>query len=116
MVRLDGFPGRGEFPVVHKGPALIVKTPQLTGDKLTVARKESRRSGRLVLVKRFAFWIGCRITRGTDVVELEIGVSGHQNHPIMRSQARNWKRIARQVHRECRSSTRVVSGPKLPVR
>lgn len=51
MVRLDGFPGRGEFPVVHKGPALIVKTPQLTGDKLTVARKESRRSGRLVLVK-----------------------------------------------------------------
>lgn len=29
MVRLDGFPGRGEFPVVHKGPALIVKTHNL---------------------------------------------------------------------------------------
>jgi hypothetical protein len=73
---------------MHKRPALVIKAPQLSGDEFAVSREESGRSGGLVLVERLAFRIGCRITRGADVVELEIGVSFNLNNAIMRSQAR----------------------------
>ncbi len=41
VVRFDSFPGSGELPVMHKGPALVIEAPQLAGDEFAVSRKES---------------------------------------------------------------------------
>lgn len=74
------FSGSRELPVMHEGAALVVETPELAGDELAVAIEESWRPSRLILVERFAFGIGCRVTRSADVVQLEIGVGGDHDH------------------------------------
>ena len=41
VVRFYSFPGRRELPMMHKRTALIVKTPEFTGDEFAVPCKES---------------------------------------------------------------------------
>src|SRR5215469_14910687 len=115
-MRFDRFPGGGELPVMHERPTLVIKAPQLAGDEFAVAFKESGRSGRLVLVERFTFRIGLWLAGGADVMQLEIAVQLHHDFSMARSQARKRQRLARQVHGECWSSSRIVGLAESQVR
>src|ERR1700745_1400277 len=95
VVCFDSFPGSGELSVMHESATLVVKTPEFAGDRCAMSREEPRGACRLILVEGLAFGIGFRVARCTDVMQLEIGVSGHHNHSVMHSQARKWKYLAR---------------------
>ncbi len=74
-MRFDSFPGRGELPVMHECPALIVEAPKFPGNKFTISCKESGRSGGLILVEGLALRISRGVAGGTDVMELEVRIS-----------------------------------------
>ncbi len=112
----DRFARRGELSVVHECSTLVVKAPKLPGDEFAIPGEKCRRACGLVLVERLAFRIGCGVTRGADVMQLEIGVSLHHNRSKVSLQARKGQSIARQVHGECRSTDRIVRGSELQVR
>jgi hypothetical protein len=48
-------------------------------------------------------------------VQLEIGVGWNHNRPMMSPQARKRQHFARQIHRECWSTDRIVRGTELQV-
>jgi len=50
---------------------LIVKAPELPGDELAISFEKCGRACGLVLVEGLTLWIGRRIARGTDVMQLE---------------------------------------------
>src|SRR6516164_9034720 len=72
VMRFDRFSGRGELPLMHERPTLVIKAPQLAGDEFAVAFKESGRSSRLVLVERLTLRILLWVAGGADVMQLEI--------------------------------------------
>src|SRR6516165_1842982 len=112
----DRFSGGRELPVMHERPTLVIKAPQFAGDEFAVACKESGRSSWLVLVERFTFRIGLWVAGGTDVMQLKIAVYLHHNLSMARSQAWKRQRLARRIHGECWSSSRIVDGAESQVR
>src|SRR5260370_1243466 len=115
VVGFDRFARRGEFSMVHECSTLVVKAPKLPGDEFAVSCEKCGRACGLILVEGLAFRISCGVTRGADVMQLEIGISLHHNRPMMSLQARKRQRIARQVHGECRSTDRIVRGSEQQV-
>ena len=100
IVGFDGFAGGSQLSVVHERAALVVEALELAREEFTVAGKEACRASRLILVERLAFGIALRIARGADVMELEIGVSGHHDDALcVGLQMRRRELVAGQVSR-----------------
>src|SRR6266480_7781643 len=51
VVSLDSFPGRGELPVMHERPTLVVEAPELARDKCASPSRETLRSRRVLLIE-----------------------------------------------------------------
>src|SRR5690349_17799866 len=100
---------------MHECSALVVEPPQFASDEFAIPRKESGRSRRLILIEGLTFRISRRFASRADVVQLEIGISLDNKDATMGSEARKRQGIARQVHRERRSSNWIIRGAELQV-
>jgi len=77
-MRFDSFAHRCEFAVMHVR-SRITNAPELAGNKLGVAREESRRADGPILVKGLGIWI---VRAGRDVMQLQIRVSRDPHNAV----------------------------------